>query len=110
MKNGLIFLMLLSIGFCNGQNKEIRLYSGAAPGSETWNWDEKQSVKNIFNARIALEVENAFRGEAQELSDLIVAGLPLKNGSTPAVIHAATSGKGVVPLSTAAITLVCVSR
>ena len=31
---------------------------------------------DIFNARVALEIENAFGGEAKELSNLIVAGLP----------------------------------
>ena len=28
------------------QQKTIRLYDKAAPGSESWNWEEKQTNKN----------------------------------------------------------------
>lgn len=58
MKNGLAFLLMLSIGLSYGQNREIALYSGAAPGSENWNWGEKESVKNMFNARIVYNLSH----------------------------------------------------
>ncbi len=34
----------------------IRLYNGKAPGSENWNWTEKESAKNAFNTRLVYNV------------------------------------------------------
>lgn len=50
-----IFILLsLSI---TAQQKIIPLYNGAAPGSESWNWDEKEIFMKVpFNARIVYNV------------------------------------------------------
>lgn len=34
----------------------IRLYEGKAPGSEAWNWSEKESIQNGFNTRLVYNV------------------------------------------------------
>ncbi|QJW89458.1 alpha/beta hydrolase [Spirosoma taeanense] len=34
----------------------IPLYSGKAPGSETWDWPEKENTKNMFNTRVVYNV------------------------------------------------------
>ena len=34
----------------------IRLYEGKAPGSENWNWSEKESPKNGFGTRLVYNV------------------------------------------------------
>lgn len=44
-RNLLCFVMLIS-GIVNAQQKEIRLYTGPAPGSESWTWEEKVNDKN----------------------------------------------------------------
>ena len=49
------FLMTLLINNLSAQ-KVIPLYDGAAPGSETWNWDEAESVKNMFNTHLVYNV------------------------------------------------------
>jgi hypothetical protein len=36
-----MFLMLFTIGV-KAQQKVIQLYNGAAPGSESWQYDEKE--------------------------------------------------------------------
>jgi acetyl esterase/lipase/lysophospholipase L1-like esterase len=43
-------LMLLAAG-ANAQQKVIQLYPGAAPGSESWNWDEAVSENNAANTK-----------------------------------------------------------
>jgi acetyl esterase/lipase len=48
MKYAFVLLLLIS-GFAQGQQKEIRLYNGTAPGSENWNWSEKQNDKNLMH-------------------------------------------------------------
>ncbi len=45
MRKLLIVFLLISYG-ARAQQKEIKLYDGAAPGSENWSWSEKQSDKN----------------------------------------------------------------
>jgi acetyl esterase/lipase len=54
----IIFYLLLISGIANAQEKEIRLYSGAAPGSETWNWPEKQNNKNSIHLMTVFNVSN----------------------------------------------------
>ncbi|NOT77146.1 MAG: alpha/beta hydrolase [Cyclobacteriaceae bacterium] len=49
MKKSIFFLIMLASGIVNGQQKEIRLYSGAAPGSEGWTWREGINNKNSAN-------------------------------------------------------------
>ena len=45
----LLFTLLLISSFADAQQKEIRLYEGPAPGSENWNWSEKQNNKNMMH-------------------------------------------------------------
>src|SRR4051812_13425542 len=55
MNNKAILLLLLSVfsvTIINAQQKVIQLYNGAAPGSENWNWDEKE----MFNDQLHLKV------------------------------------------------------
>jgi acetyl esterase/lipase len=56
MKKILCFLLMVS-GFARAQ-KEIRLYDGPAPGSESWNWVEKQNDKNIAHQMTVYNVVN----------------------------------------------------
>jgi acetyl esterase/lipase len=38
------------------QQKVIQLYNGTAPGSETWNWEEKETTKNPMKFKIVYNV------------------------------------------------------
>lgn len=38
--------------------KLIPLYSGKAPGSENWTWQEKESTKNMFNTTVVYNVSS----------------------------------------------------
>jgi acetyl esterase/lipase len=40
----------------NAQQKVIQLYNGLAPGSESWNWDEKENDTNLWNTKIVYNV------------------------------------------------------
>lgn len=51
----LALLIVISATILNAQ-KVINLYEGAAPGSESWTWDEKESTNNIFNTRVIYNV------------------------------------------------------
>ncbi len=47
MNKRLIIGLLLLLTICaKAQQKIIQLYNGAAPGSESWTWDEKEKNKN----------------------------------------------------------------
>ncbi|MCW3109766.1 MAG: family lipolytic protein, partial [Segetibacter sp.] len=48
------FLLLLSS--ISKAQKVIQLYPGEAPGSESWNWQEKESVKNMFSTPVVYNV------------------------------------------------------
>ena len=57
------FLFFLSgILFCAGiltaQQKVIQLYQGAAPGSETWNWNEAESDSNAWKTKAVYNVSH----------------------------------------------------
>ena len=39
-----------------GDEEVVRLYSGKAPGSETWTHSEQESLKNLWNTRVAFNV------------------------------------------------------
>lgn len=57
MKNSLFFF--ISIFFActlTAQQKEIPLYDGVAPGSETWNWTEGVSEQNSWQTKIVYNV------------------------------------------------------
>ena len=51
----LTFLLALSTNLVNAQ-QVIKLYSGKAPGSERWNWEEKENSKNVLNTRVVYNV------------------------------------------------------
>lgn len=57
MKRGLFLslLLLLNIGLAYSQVR-IPLYSGKAPGSESWDWKEAESSSNGFNTRLVYNV------------------------------------------------------
>lgn len=57
MKRGLFLslLLLLNIGLAYSQER-IPLYSGKAPGSESWDWKEAESSSNGFNTRLVYNV------------------------------------------------------
>lgn len=56
-KNIIILLLTLSSVTTHAQ-KVINLYQGKAPGSENWNWQEKQSAQNMFNTLVVYNVVN----------------------------------------------------
>lgn len=49
----IIFFFALSV---NAQQKVIQLYNGAAPGSESWDWQEARSDTNMFNVAAVYNV------------------------------------------------------
>jgi len=57
MKNTIVLLLCLPL-LAWAQQKEVRLYKGAAPGSEGWNWEEKQNNKNAINLMTVYNVVN----------------------------------------------------
>jgi lysophospholipase L1-like esterase/dienelactone hydrolase len=79
MKKILLLCFLSSFAF--GQ-KVINLYDGAAPGSEKWNWEEKQTTFQDPDNRIAYNVSNP----------TITAYLPEKNRATGTAILIAPGG------------------
>ncbi|TAE29061.1 MAG: alpha/beta hydrolase [Cytophagales bacterium] len=58
MKTRLLLLGVLLAGLAQAQQTEVRIYDGAAPGSETWNWTEKKNNKNAINLMTVYNVVN----------------------------------------------------
>ncbi len=57
MNSRLIFAMLLFISLSiSAQQKVIQLYNGPAPGSENWNWTEKENDNNMFKTKVVYNV------------------------------------------------------
>src|SRR5690349_20706977 len=57
LRNILVGLLIIfTTNSIKAQEKVIQLYNGAAPGSENWNWDEKENDQNLFNTRIVYNV------------------------------------------------------
>lgn len=52
---GVFLMSFMTIEFAEAQ-KVISLYSGKAPGSESWTWEEKENNKNLFNTRVIYNV------------------------------------------------------
>jgi acetyl esterase/lipase len=50
-----IGLLILTASLGQAQDV-IRLYPGKAPGSENWNWQEKESSQNLFKTRVVYNV------------------------------------------------------
>ena len=57
MKKIFVFLLFLS-SLAHAQQKVIQLYTGKAPGSETWNWNEQMqdSASNMFRTNLVYNV------------------------------------------------------
>lgn len=55
IKSFLLTLVFL-ITLCSYSQKVIRLYTGKAPGSETWTWTETESMNNAFNTPLVYNV------------------------------------------------------
>lgn len=53
-----VLMLFISASIIHAQQKIIPLYTGAAPGSENWNWNEKfqDSSKNIFKVNLVYDV------------------------------------------------------
>ena len=58
LKSLLYILFVLSCATVNAQKKVIQLYNGAAPGSESWTWNEKQNNRNQFNMEVVYNVSH----------------------------------------------------
>ena len=58
MKRLTILVLLFIVGAANAQQKVIPLYNGAAPGSESWNWNEGENDHNMFNTKVVYNVTN----------------------------------------------------
>jgi len=57
MKKYLFLLSFLAIAFTlNAQQKVIQLYDGAAPGSESWNWNEAENDNNSWLTKVVYNV------------------------------------------------------
>src|SRR5438309_1539451 len=55
MRIGKLWLFALIVASLSGQ-EVIRLYSGAAPGSEDWNYPEKQYFSKVWNTEVVTNV------------------------------------------------------
>ncbi|GAB3512936.1 alpha/beta hydrolase [Spirosoma knui] len=51
-------LLLLLCASALQAQQVIPLYSGKAPGSESWNWQEKENAQNMFKTRVVYNVVN----------------------------------------------------
>ncbi len=49
-------LVLITFLSVSAQQKIILLYDGPAPGSESWNWEEKENDKNLFQTKVVYNV------------------------------------------------------
>ncbi len=57
MRSKIIICIFLFVAvIANAQNKVIQLYPGAAPGSENWNWQEKENDSNMIHTKIVYNV------------------------------------------------------
>src|ERR1700730_12173189 len=57
MNPGLVFGLLLVISLSvAAQQKVIQLYDGPAPGSENWNWPEKENDNNMIKTKVVYNV------------------------------------------------------
>ncbi|MES2795998.1 MAG: alpha/beta hydrolase-fold protein [Bacteroidota bacterium] len=54
----LLTSIIVAFFFCSKAQQTIRLYEGKAPGSESWNWTEKQNNKNSFNTEVVYNVSD----------------------------------------------------
>jgi predicted esterase len=55
-KFSLLFSLLMIGIFSTAQQKTIQLYDGVAPGSENWNWEEKETINQISKMKVVYNV------------------------------------------------------
>ncbi len=55
-KKLLTVMMLFLAAGANAQQKIIQLYNGAAPGSERWDWQQKESADNMYHSNAIYNV------------------------------------------------------
>jgi acetyl esterase/lipase len=53
----ILILFLVNLNLLSAQ-KIIKLYEGKAPGSENWDYTEKESVKNFFNTKVIYNISD----------------------------------------------------
>ena len=60
LKRSLPFLLisLLAVVITHAQQKVIQLYNGAAPGSESWTWDEATNTNNAWKTDVVYNVSH----------------------------------------------------
>src|SRR5438552_1974699 len=60
LKRSLPFFLsgLLVVVIAHAQQKVIQLYNGAAPGSESWTWNEAENDNNSWNTKVVYNVSH----------------------------------------------------
>lgn len=53
-----LFSVLLVLSISVTAQKQIQLYPGAAPGSESWTWNEKETYNDMLKAKIVYNVSH----------------------------------------------------
>ncbi len=53
---GFLLFFLLPVANLSAQQKEVTLYNGPAPGSESWNWNEAVSDSNVSKTKLVYNV------------------------------------------------------
>ncbi len=53
-----LFSVLLALSISVTAQKQIQLYPGAAPGSESWTWNEKETYNDMLKAKIIYNVSH----------------------------------------------------
>ena len=56
IKATMVFICLHAFIFISAQQKIVPLYKGTPPGSENWNWIERETYKNPLNTKIVYNV------------------------------------------------------
>jgi len=69
-----LFAYLILIGCSAQAQKIIPLYNGAAPGSESWTWQEKENSNNFFQERVVYNV-------SQPTLTVFLPDTPVANGT-----------------------------
>ena len=59
MNKKFLLPVLLLIAFtAKAQQKVVQLYNGAAPGSESWTWNQAESADNVFHSNVVYNVSH----------------------------------------------------
>ena len=57
-KKFLLPLFLLLAFVAKAQQKVVQLYNGAAPGSESWTWNQSESADNVYHSNVVYNVSH----------------------------------------------------